>query len=171
VNIANLFLARTSGRRREIAIRLAMGASRARLVAQLLTESTLLSVVSGIFAMVTVIFLKSAIINLAPADIPRLNEVDISSGVFLFAFLISILTGVLFGLVPALQAASPNQVENLREGSRGAGLGRRHTRLARALAVSEIALSIVLLAGAGIPAATILNFPSRAAPRNQTATP
>ncbi len=150
VNIANLFLARTSGRRREIAIRLAMGASRTRLVGQLLTESTLLSVVSGIFALVTVIFLKNAIINFAPADIPRLSEVDISSGVFLFAFLISVLTGVLFGLVPALQAASPNQVENLREGSRGAGLGRRHTRLARVLAVSEIALSIVLLAGAGL---------------------
>jgi predicted permease len=150
VNIANLLLARSSGRRREIAIRLAMGASRARLVGQLLTESTLLSLISGVVALVTVLFLKNAIISLAPADIPRLNEVNVSAGVHLFAFLISILTGALFGLAPALQAANPNQVENLREGGRGSGASRRHTRLSRVLVVSEVALSIVLLAGAGL---------------------
>jgi len=150
VNIANLLLARSSGRRREIAIRLAMGASRGRLVSQLLTESTLLALLSGVFALVTVVFLKNAILTLAPPDLPRLNEVEISAAVLVFAFLLSLLTGVLFGLVPALQAANPNQVENLREGSRGSGLGRRHTRLSRVLAVAEIALSIVLLAGAGL---------------------
>ena len=150
VNIANLLLARSSARRREIAIRLALGAGRARLVRQLLTESTLLSVLSGVFALVTVLFLKDAIISLAPADIPRLNEIDFSAGVFFFAFLISIATGILFGLVPALQAANPNQVENLREGGRGSSIGRRHTRLSRVLAVAEVALSIILLAGAGL---------------------
>ena len=150
VNIANLLLARSSGRRREIAIRLAMGASRGRLVGQLLTESTLLALLSGVFALVTVVFLKNAILTLAPPDLPRLNEVEISAAVLVFAFLLSLLTGVLFGLVPALQAANPNQVENLREGSRGSGLGRRHTRLSRVLAVAETALSIVLLAGAGL---------------------
>jgi predicted permease len=150
VNIANLLLARSSGRRREIAIRLAMGASRARLAGQLLTESTLLSLISGVFALVTVLFLKNAIISVAPPDIPRLNEVNVSAGVLLFAFLISILTGALFGLAPALQAANPNQVENLKEGGRGSGAGRRHTRLSRVLVVSEVALSIVLLAGAGL---------------------
>jgi predicted permease len=150
VNIANLLLARSSGRRREIAIRLTMGASRARLAAQLLTESVLLSVISGAVALFTVLWLKNAILRLAPADIPRLNEVDISAGVLLFAFVISVVTGVLFGLVPALQAANSDQVENLREGSRGSGVGRRHTRVSRALVISEVALSIVLLAGAGL---------------------
>jgi predicted permease len=150
VNIANLLLARSSGRRREIAIRLAMGASRARLACQLLTETTLLSLISGVLALVTVICVKNAMISMAPADIPRLNEVSLSAGVLFFAFLISILTGLLFGLAPALQAANPNQVENLREGGRGSGTGRRHTRLSRILVVSEVALSIVLLAGAGL---------------------
>ncbi len=150
VNIANLLLARSSGRRREIAIRLVMGASRGRLAGQLLTESTLLALISGLVAIVTVLFLKNAIISLAPADIPRLNEVDISAGALLFAFVISVVTGVLFGLAPALQAANPNQIENLREGARGMGAGRRHTRLSRVLVVSEIALSIILLAGAGL---------------------
>jgi predicted permease len=150
VNIANLLLARSSGRRREIAIRLTMGASRARLARQLLTESTLLSVISGVIALLTVLLLKNAIVSLAPADIPRLNEVDVSAGVLSFAFLVSILTGVLFGLAPALQAANPNQIENLREGGRGSSAGRRHTRLSRVLVVSEVALSIVLLAGAGL---------------------
>ena len=150
VNIANLLLARSSGRRREIAIRLTMGASRRRLARQLLTESTLLSVISGVVALLTVLLLKNAIVSLAPADIPRLNEVDVSAGVLSFAFLVSILTGVLFGLAPALEAANPNQMENLREGGRGSGTGRRHTRLSRVLVVSEVALSIVLLAGTGL---------------------
>ena len=150
VNIANLLLARFSGRRREIAIRLTMGASRARLTRQLLTESTLLSVISGVIALLTVLLLKNAIVSLAPADMPRLNEVAVSARVLSFAFLISILTGVLFGLAPALQAANPNQLENLREGGRGSSAGRRHTRLSRVLVVSEVALSIILLAGAGL---------------------
>jgi putative ABC transport system permease protein len=150
VNIANLLLARSSGRRREIAIRLTLGASGARLARQLLTESTLLSLISGVVAMVAVLFFKNAILSLAPADIPRLSEMDISASVLFFAFLISLLTGVLFGLAPALQAANPDQLENLREGGRGSGTGRRHTRLSRALVVSEVALSIVLLAGAGL---------------------
>jgi predicted permease len=150
VNIANLLLARSSSRRREIAIRLTMGAGRARLIRQLLTESTLLAAISGVVALVTVLFLKNAIVSLAPADIPRLNEVDISPAVLLFAFGISLVTGVLFGLVPALQSARADQIENLREGGRGSSLGRRHTRLSRILVIAEVAFSIVLLSGAGL---------------------
>jgi putative ABC transport system permease protein len=150
VNIANLLLARSSGRRREIAIRLALGASRARLMSQLLTESTLLSAISGVIALVTVLLLKNAIVSLAPADLPRLNEVDVSASVLVFAFAISIVTGVLFGLVPALQSANADQVDNLREGGRGSGFGKRHTRVSRLLVVSEVAISIVLLADAGV---------------------
>jgi len=150
VNIANLLLARSSSRRREIAIRLTMGAGRARLIRQLLTESTLLAAISGVVALVTVLFLKNAIVSLAPTDIPRLNEVDVSAAVLLFAFLISLVTGALFGLVPAFQAARADQIQNLREGGRGSGLGRRHTRVSRVLIIAEVALSIVLLAGAGL---------------------
>jgi putative ABC transport system permease protein len=150
VNIANLLLARSSGRRREIAIRLTIGASRARLVRQLLTESMVLSVISAVVAIATVLLLRNVIIGLAPADIPRLNEVEISAKVLLFAFLISIFTGVLFGLAPALQAASPSHNENLKEGGRSSGTGRRHTRFSRVLVASQVALSVVLLAGAGL---------------------
>ena len=150
VNIANLLLARSSGRMREIAIRLALGASRGRLMGQLLTESALLSLISGVVALVSVLFFKDAILSLAPAGIPRLNEVEVTGGVLFFAFLISIITGVLFGLAPALHGAHADQVENLREGGRGTGTGRRHTRLSRVLVVSEVALSIILLAGAGL---------------------
>ena len=150
VNIANLLLARASGRRREIAIRISMGASRERLARQLLTESLLLSVISGVVALGTVLLLKNAIMSLAPPDLPRISEVSISAGTLLFAFLVSVAAGFVFGLAPALQAASPSQIENIREGSRGTGFGRRHTRLSRLLVVSEVAFSIILLAGAGL---------------------
>ena len=150
VNLANLLLARASGRHREIAIRLALGAGRARLISQLLTESVLLAFVSGCIALVTVVALKSALLNFAPADIPRLSEVTISPAVLCFALLVSILTGVIFGLAPALQAASPNQISNLREGSRGSGSSKRQMRVSSVLVASEIALSLILLIGAGL---------------------
>jgi predicted permease len=150
VNLANLLLARSSARRREIAIRLTLGASRSRLATQLLTESVLLSLISGVAALFTVVLFKNSILTLAPSNIPRLSEVQVSAGVLIFAFVVSIVTGILFGLAPALQAANPNQTENLREGSRGSGSGRRHTHLSRILVISEVALSLVLLAGAGL---------------------
>ena len=117
VNLANLLLARSAGRQREIAIRLALGAGRARLIAQLLTESILLASFSGGVALLTVVWLKGGY-KLAPAGLPRLNEVNLNGGVLLFAFAVSIVTGVIFGLAPALQAARRHQVAELREGSR-----------------------------------------------------
>ncbi len=150
VNLANLLLARSASRQREIAIRLAIGAGRARLVTQLLTESILLATISGAAALLTVVWLKSSMLRLAPANLPRLNEVSFSPGVLLFAFFISIFTGVIFGLAPALQTARPSQISALREGTRGAGTGKHQARFSRFLVASEIALSLVLLIGAGL---------------------
>jgi predicted permease len=150
VNLANLLLARSASRQREMAIRLAIGAGRGRLIAQLLTESVLLVAISGAAALLTVFTLKNSLLRLAPADLPRLNDVSLSPGVLLFAFFISILTGVLFGLVPALQTARADQTTALREGSRGAGSSKHQLRFSRFLVASEIALSLVLLIGAGL---------------------
>jgi putative ABC transport system permease protein len=150
VNLANLLLARGASRHREIAIRLALGAGRGRLIAQLLTESVLLSFISGCVALITVVSLKGALLSFAPADLPRVSEVTISGGVLGFAFLLSIVTGVVFGLVPALQAASPNQIASLREGSLGSGSSKKQMRISRVLVASEVALSLVLLVGAGL---------------------
>jgi putative ABC transport system permease protein len=150
VNLANLLLARSAGRQREIAVRLALGAGKARLIGQLLAESILLSAVSGAVALSTVALMKTSLLKLAPPDLPRVNEIALSPGVLLFAFFVSILTGVIFGLVPAWQTVRPNQAGNLREGSRGSGSSKHQIRISRLLVASEIALSLVLLIGAGL---------------------
>lgn len=150
VNLANLLLARSAVRQREIAIRLALGAGSRRLITQLLTESILLATVSGTAALATLFWLKDSLLHLAPADLPRLSEIKLSPGVLLFAFIISILTGVIFGLVPALQATRTNHVTALREGTRGAGFSKHQLKSSRFLVASEIALSLVLLIGAGL---------------------
>jgi len=150
VNLANLLLARSASRQREMAIRLAVGAGRGRLIVQLLTESVLLVAISGAAALLTVFTLKNSLLRLAPADLPRLNDVSLSPGVLLFAFFISILTGLLFGLAPALQTARADQTTALREGSRGAGSSKHQLQFSRFLVASEIALSLVLLIGAGL---------------------
>ena len=150
VNLANLLLSRSASRQREIAIRLALGAARGRLMFQMLTESMLLAIIAGVVALLTVFFMRASMLRLAPENLPRLSEVNISGGVLIFAFLLSIATGILFGLVPALQASGINQVASLREGSRGSGSSRSHTRISRFLVISEIALSLILLVGAGL---------------------
>ncbi|MGA2135344.1 MAG: hypothetical protein ABSH50_23900, partial [Bryobacteraceae bacterium] len=122
------------------------GAGKARLIGQLLAESILLSAVSGAVALISVALMKTALLKLAPSDLPRVNEVALSPGVLLFAFFVSILTGVIFGLVPALQTVRPNQAGNLREGSRGSGSSKHQIRILRILVSSEIALSLVLCA-------------------------
>ena len=150
VNLANLLLARSAARQREIAIRQTLGAARGRLVFQLLTESFLLALISGVGALLLVISLKASLLRLAPADLPRLSEVTISPGVLLFAFFVAIGTGVIFGLAPALQTVRGHQASHLREGGRGSGTTKHQLRISRTLVISEIALSLVLLIGAGL---------------------
>jgi putative ABC transport system permease protein len=150
VNIANLLLARASGRRREMAIRLALGAGRKRLVAQLLTESVLLSLIGGIVALAVVASTMHLLVSLLPPEIPRLHEVRISATVLGFVFLISALTGLLFGLVPALQTSRPDIVGNLKEGTLAAGTGGSHKHFRSGLVIVEFALSLVLMIAAGL---------------------
>src|ERR1051325_2356271 len=150
VNLANLMLARSSGRRREMAIRLALGARRRRLIVQLLTESFLLSFIGGGLALVVLATILRGFVPFIPADIPRLNEIGINLGVLGFVFLISTLTGLLFGLVPALQASRPDVVANLKDGSHGAGFGLATNRFRSGLVILEFALSLILMIAAGL---------------------
>src|SRR6185312_903322 len=150
VNIANLLLARSSARQREMAIRLAMGAGRGRLVVQMLIESLLLSFIGGAVALFIVVTLKNVLLRLVPADTPRLSEVGVNASVLFFVFLISTLTGLLFGLIPALQASRPDLVGNLKEGSQGGGSSARHHNFRSGLVVVEFALSLVLMIAAGL---------------------
>ena len=150
VNIASLLLARSSGRLRELAIRQALGASRIRLIRQLLTESVVLSLLGGVAAIVVLLLARESLLALIPADLPRLTEVHLDSRVVGVAFFLSIATGLLFGLAPALQSSSADPNRDLKEGSRTGGRSARRNRFQNALVCGEIALSLVLLTGAGL---------------------
>jgi predicted permease len=149
VNVANLLLARASGRQREMAVRLAMGASRARMIRQLLTESMILSVVSGVVGVLTAIAALH-FVQFLPARIPRLAEVQVDWTVLAFALLISLLAGLGFGLVPALQSSKAEIAVAIREGARGSGTSGKTNRLRGLLIASESALAVVLMVGAGL---------------------
>jgi putative ABC transport system permease protein len=150
VNIANLLLARSSARQREMAIRLAIGAGRPRLIRQLVTESLLLAVLGGAVALLMQAWVMKLLLGFIPSDIPRLNEVGLSGGVLLFAAAVSIVTGLLFGLFPAFQASRPDIVTTVKEGTAGAGMGARHHRFRSTLVIVEFALCLVLMIGAGL---------------------
>jgi putative ABC transport system permease protein len=149
-NVANLLLARAAVRHREISIRAAVGATRMRIVGQLLVESVLLSMLAGAVGLLLAAWGVDALVALAPPDIPRLEAVTLDSGVLVFALVLSVATGIVFGLAPALSASKTNLVEALKEGSRGSTEGRRRNRIRNALVIAEIALSVILLAGAGL---------------------
>ncbi len=150
VNIASLLLARSSTRHREIALRQALGASSWRLIRQTLTESLVLSLCGWALAVPVSFGLKSLLLTLVPSNLPRLSEISLNGRALLFAFLISLFTGLLFGVAPALQSSDRRLMDKLNQGSRGVGIGSRQHHFLSGLVISEFALSLVLMVGAGL---------------------
>ncbi len=155
-NVANLLLTRSSVRQKEIAIRSALGASRIRVIRQLLTESVMLSLLGGAAGLLLALWGTDVLISAVPDSIPRLQEAGINGWVLGFTFIVAVGTGVVFGLVPALQASRPDLNETLKEGGRGSS-GTRHV-VRSVLVVVEVALALVLLIGAGLMIRSILRL-------------
>jgi predicted permease len=150
VNIANLTLARASGRTREIAVRRAIGATRPQLVRQLLVESLVVAVLGGAAGLLALAWMKDWIVAVLPSDLPRVTEVHFDAGMVTVALALAITAGIVFGTVPALQVSGVNPGENLKDAGRGMGEARGERRFRGALVAAEIAISLVLLVGAGL---------------------
>jgi predicted permease len=149
-NVANLMLARAAGREREMAVRGALGASSSRLTRQLLSESLILGAMAGVAGLVVAAASLRGLVQLLPADTPRLNEIGLHWPVFLFAAAASLMTGFIFGLIPALKMASPNLQGMLGSGSRAVAGRASQFRLSMALVIGQIALSVVVITAAGL---------------------
>lgn len=158
VNVANLLLARASGRQREVAIRQALGAARWRLIRQLLTESVLLSICAGAVGVLAASWTLNLFVTFMPAKIPRLNDISLDLRVLIFALFVSTLTGLLFGMAPALQVSGYSLVEKLKDSSRGAGRSHRQSKVSNLLVISEFAVCMILLIGAGLLARSFWNL-------------
>jgi putative ABC transport system permease protein len=149
-NVANLLLARASSRQKEMAIRGALGAGRWRVIRQLLTESMLLSLLGGLLGSLLAIWGTPLLVSLIPDKVPRIHEISVDVRVLGFALLISIITGIVFGLAPALQASRIDLNQSLKESARGTTSGLRQNRLRAFLIVSEVSLAVVLMIGASL---------------------
>ncbi|HTH53221.1 MAG TPA: ABC transporter permease, partial [Edaphobacter sp.] len=158
VNTANLLLARASARQREIAVRLAMGASRLRVIRQLLTESLLLSLTGGALGLAVAFAGVRALVVLLPSDFPRAQDIHVSAPVLAFTLVVSVLTGVLFGLAPAVQASRIDPKQGLQAGGRTATASRQQNRLRSVLVIAEVSLACILLVGAGLMLRTFVNL-------------
>jgi putative ABC transport system permease protein len=157
-NLANLVLAKASTRYREMSIRLAIGATRGRLVRQLLTENILLALLGGVLGLALTKPAMKSIIALSPARLPRIGEIDVDARVLLFTLLISLLSGVLFGLMPTLNVSRGNFTEELKGSGKGSADGSRRTGIRNLLILSEVALSLLLLIGAGLLAKSFVRL-------------
>ncbi len=156
-NAANLLLARASSRQREIAVRLAMGAARSRVMRQLLTESLLISFLGGALGLATAFSGVKALVALLPSDFPRAQDIHVSAPVLAFTILITVATGILFGLAPAFQAAAADPRQGLQKGGRTAIGSGRQSSLRDTLVVAEVSLACLLLIGAGLMLRSLLN--------------
>ena len=149
-NVANILLARAAGRHKEMALRTALGASRRRIIRQLLTESMLLACIGGIAGLLLALWGVDVLVSFIPEGVPRAQEITVDARALGFTLGVSFLTGVIFGLAPALSSSRLNLNESLKEGGRGSTDGLRRNRVRGLLVVSEIALSLMLLIGAGL---------------------